>query len=112
MARALLFLAAASCSLAPFQDDPVETVRHNIEILTLPVEDTPGDPVGITLDAIGRVGAEYGRLTHGEQLADLIRGHIEEESWDQAPMSLRARDGVLTVTHRRSVQARIARFLD
>jgi hypothetical protein len=112
MVRALLFLAAASCSLVPHQDDPVETVRYEIDLFAQSVEDHPGDPVGILTEGLGASGAESRRLPNGEQLAELIRRHIDEESWDKEPVSVAARGGVLTVTHRRSVQARIARFLD
>lgn len=114
MARALLFLAAASCSLVQAQDDPVETREFDIQFLTRPLEDAPGESVGIVSDAIGTTVAagESGRWLYGDAFAELIKKHLEPESWENAPMSLASRDGVLTATHRRSVLANISGFID
>ena len=113
MARALLFLLAASCSFCPFQDDPVEVREYDVDFLTQPIEDTPGESVGILSDAIGTVIVSDGRgVLYGDTIAELIRKHVEPESWENGPMSIGSRDGMVTATHRRSVQARIAAFID
>lgn len=111
-AAAILFLVPLN---ALPQDDPMETRVYNIEFLVRGIQDYPGGrnqlgfedvtPIITTIDDAGP------SFLSGEQLVDLIRSNIGEDSWDSASAGIEIGAGVLTVTNVKSVHEKIGQYL-
>lgn len=103
-------LALAALLLLPAQDDPVETRSYDVESLTAAVEDVYGGEVGLTQDALGTTvaaGGESRRAISVEELTDLLRDNLDPESWKEDGRTVRFVGGMLTITQKKSVHARI-----
>lgn len=119
MLRQALGVAALLLLVAPAraqQDDPFETHLYNVEFLTEAVPDHPGLALGLAQDAVGvTVSSESdfssGLLT-GEDLAQLIKMNVSEDSWEHVAAGITYTRGVLTVTNLKSVHEKITRYLN
>lgn len=110
IAAALAMLCAATPAM---QDDPIETRIHNVEFLTRAIPDLPGTPLSLA-EGVGGASVD-GRAPapmDGESLISLIRNNVAEDTWAHVAASVHFGDEMLTVTNRRSVQARIGEYLD
>jgi hypothetical protein len=108
-------LLALVLSLAP-QEDPFETHLYNVEFLTVTTVDHPGEPLGLSRPTVGVMLAEESELDRGllsgSDLIGLIRTNVAEDSWEHVSAQLDYQEGVLTVTNRRSVHAKIVQYLN
>jgi hypothetical protein len=97
------------------QDDPLESRVYNVEFLTRPVPDRPGMLFGLSNDAIGAAvsrGDEDRPLLAADTLVSLIKANIAEDSWQHQSAKIDVTEGGLSVTNRRSAQARVAQYLE
>jgi len=108
------FLLGAALALQA-QDDPFETQLYNVEFLTREVPDQPGTDITLYQDAIGTAVAVDSSLSKcqltGEDLANLIKNNVAEDTWEHEKASIRFEQGILTVTNKRSVQEKIRQYL-
>jgi hypothetical protein len=119
MLRHVLATAALLLVVAPAraqQDDPFETHLYNVEFLTEQVPDHPGEGLGLGRDLIGTTvsaGSELsaGLLT-GEDLANLIKSNVVEDSWEHVSAAITYSSGVLFVTNRKSVHEKIVQYIN
>src|SRR5262245_30606893 len=105
---ALLIVASTLPGIAGAQqqDDPLETRVFNVEFLTKEVEDHPGGSLGLDVDALGSMPSDAGpsgRFMSGEELVQIVKTNVAEESWEAAGVSIVCGAGVLTVTNAKSV---------
>src|SRR6185295_5618630 len=96
MLRIAAFVALLAVPLLPArgqqQDDPFETHLYNVEFLTEPVTDHPGEALSLSSDAIGLVVAGESELSSGlltgEDLAALIKANVSEDSWEHVSAAI------------------------
>src|SRR5205807_10175883 len=103
----LAMLLVSTAILA--QDDPMETHLYNVEFLTAATPDHPGQPLGLQPQMVGTVAdgeIDHSLLT-GEDLINLIKTNVAEDSWEHVSSHITFAGGVLTVTNRKSVHERI-----
>src|SRR5258706_2555539 len=114
MRRFALLLLLTVPSAVFGQEDPLQTHLYNVEFLTESVPDFQPDPVGVAADMIGtHVVREDGhRLLDVEELALLIKTNIAEDTWGHVASQITFTGAGLTVTNRKSVHEKIARYLD
>jgi hypothetical protein len=107
-------MLALALALALAQDDPWETHLYNVEFLTRVVDDRPGIDLGLQQDAIGTMVAasEMSRaILTGEDIVNLIKNNIAEDSWEHVQAAISYNDGIITVTNKKSVHDRIKPYL-
>ncbi len=123
--RALaLALAAFGACAAPApshpalaQDDPMETRLYNVEFLTREVQDFPGQEIGLPRAVVAMtISPDESMLVSGllsaEDLANLIKSNVAEDTWEHVAAAITYSNGVLTVTNKRSVQEKVAQYLN
>ena len=107
-------MLALALALALAQDDPWETHLYNVEFLTRVVEDRPGIDLGLQQDAIGTMVAtsELAKaILTGEDIVNLIKNNIAEDSWEHIQAAVSFNEGIITVTNKKSVHDRIKPYL-
>ncbi|MBI2901881.1 MAG: hypothetical protein HYY17_16985 [Planctomycetes bacterium] len=111
--RLFAILACGACLSAGAQDDPMETRVYNVESLTIPIQDSPGEFLGLTPEqgqpAVQEEAAEG--FLDADTLVHLIRSNVAEDTWEDAAARISFAQGVLTVTNRKSVHEKIAAYL-
>jgi hypothetical protein len=115
MQRVLILATLLLAAPLGAQDDPLETHLYEIEYLTGGVPDFPGEGVGLAMDSIGTAvsaGEEYRSRLSGGDLTSLIEANIAPGSWEQDGIKIEDLGGVISVTHRRSVHAKIGPYVD
>lgn len=112
LAVALAFLPLALAA----QDDPLETHLYNVEFLTVETTDHPGQMLGLVTETIGVAVAEESALDHGllsgEDLIQLIKTNVAEDTWEHVASQISFQRGVLTVTNHKSVHTKITQYLN
>jgi hypothetical protein len=106
-----LFLAPAG---ALPQDDPIETRVYNVELLTNEIPDWPGAGTpGLDIEMGNRAAVANGgrSFLNGEDIRDLIRSNIGEDSWSNDWALAEYANGALTVTNRKSVLDQIGGYI-
>jgi len=109
---ALLLIPATAFA----QDDPLETHLYNVEFLTISTTDHPGQDLGLGHGAgvavmVAESELDRGLLT-GEDLISLIKTNVAEDTWEHVSSQITYQHGLLTVTNRKSVHAKIAQYLN
>ncbi|HEX7897090.1 MAG TPA: hypothetical protein VF950_04990 [Planctomycetota bacterium] len=107
-------MLALILTLSLVQDDPWETHLYNVEFLTRVVDDRPGVDLGLGQDAIGVAVAasEMAKaILTGEDLVNLIKNNIAEDTWEHVQAHVTYNDGIITVTNKKSVHDRIKQYL-
>ncbi|HLY73047.1 MAG TPA: hypothetical protein VKU80_02925 [Planctomycetota bacterium] len=93
----------------------METHLYNVEFLTVETPDHPGQELGLLHPSVGvAVAAESEMdrgLISGEDLINLIKANVAEDTWEHVASLIAFQRGVLTVTNHRSVHAKIAQYL-
>lgn len=112
MSMSVLFVLVLSLA----QEDPFETHLYNVEFLTVTTTDHPGQPLGFSRPASVGLAVEASELDRGllggSDLIGLIRTNVAEDSWEHVAAQIDYQGGVLTVTNRRSVHAKIVQYLN
>lgn len=96
------------------QDDAWETHLYNVEFLTREVQDYPGVALGLAYDVVGAAVAASelsSGLLSGEDLANLIKSNVAEDSWEHERAKISFEGGSLTITNRKSVHERVRQYL-